>query len=503
MREKRQLLLNAAAAATQVVVTGASFLVLYGYTKEAVGIELFGVWSLVLATTSTGSVANLGLATSVVKFVSRYMALQQTERVVRVIETALLSLALALLVMLCAVYPLARYALGIPFSPELAEAALSILPYSLVSFWFTSVAGVTNGALDGLHRMDLRSIIVALIALIYLGLAFILVPTQGLVGLAQAQLIQAVLLLVVSWITLRRILPGTPWLPLRWTGSVFKEMLSYSTNFQIISILKLLLEPLTKWLVSLYGGAAVVGYFEFAHRMVFQLRALFVAAHQAVVPAIAAMYERQADAVSQVYTTSFRLLVVLILTTVPLLIALLPVISVAWLGSHEPAFISFSVILSVGWFLNVLSNPAYFAYLGIGKLRWNVAGHAVMSVINLFLGYVLGRRFGGTGVVIGLTAALLSGSLLVVVAYHREYQVKLRNVIQTPSLILGAASLLGLVVASLCYALPIPLWGKCVLVLLGFAAVLSASLYQHPMRRQIIGWVHILVRPRQHDLDNS
>ncbi len=503
MHEKRQLLLNALAAAAQVVVTGASFLVLYRYAKDAVGIELFGVWSLVLATTSTGSVANLGLATSVVKFVSRYKALNNTDRIIRVVETALLSLALFLLVMLIALYPFARYALGLPFEPALADEALTILPYSMASFWLTSVAGVTHGALDGLQRMDLRSILVGTAALLYLGLVFILVPKYGLVGLAQAQLAQAAVLLLASWVMLRLLLPGMPLLPVRWTSDVFREMLSYSASFQVISVFKLLTEPLTKWLVTLFGGAAVVGYYEFAHRMVFQLRALFVAAHQSVVPAIAAMYERQASNLPHVYVTTFRLILVLVLVAVPMLIALLPVISQAWLGSHEPTFITFSVLLFVGWFLNMLSNPAYFSYLGIGRLRWNVAGHTMIGALNLGLGYILGRHFGGTGVVTGFMVALLSGSLLIILAYHLEHNVQVAALFDLRSLVVGAASLGGLAISHLLYAASLSTWVQGILAILCFVMILAVPLYQHPMRQQIAGWVRTLIHVHPQEVNDS
>ena len=69
MITKRRLLINALMAVMQVVVIGGSFVVLYAFVERTLGIALFGVWALVLATTSASGIANLGLGNSAVKFV--------------------------------------------------------------------------------------------------------------------------------------------------------------------------------------------------------------------------------------------------------------------------------------------------------------------------------------------------------------------------------------------------------------------------------------------------
>lgn len=496
MLQKRQLLVNALAAAAQVIVTGGSFFVLYRYVKDAVGIEYFGVWSLVLATTSASSLANLGLAASVVKFVSMYRARGDIRRVVRIVETAVISLAVFLLVVLAALYPAAGYLLALPLDGAQTAAALAILPYAFVAFWITSVAAVLQGSLDGHHRVDLRSYLLMGSSVIYLAAAFALVPSRGLVGLAQAQALQAGLLLIATWVALRRVATGLPIVPVRWTWSVFREMLAYSASFQAISVFKLLTEPLAKWLVTIFAGAAAVGFFEFAQRMVFQLRALFVSAHQAIVPTIADLQERDAAALEKVYVASFRVILYLVLAALPLLIVILPLVARLWLGAYEPLFVTFSVLLAAGWFLNMLSNPAYFAYLGIGKLRWNVAGHAAIGMLNVALGYVLGRMYGGTGVVAGFAAALIVGSLLIAASYQRAYAVRLSRLLERESAVLFAAGMAGLLVAVWIWGLPYGIASRGLLACAAYGAAVALPLWKHPVRRTLWAWCRTLLPNR-------
>lgn len=502
MIRKRQLLINAITSVVQVVVTGGSFLVLYRFVKDTLGIEYFGVWSLVLATTSVSSIANLGLATSAVKFVSMHLAREREDRVVGIVQTAVISLGIFLALVLVALYPLLAKIVEAPLDPALLPAALSILPYALVSFWLNASAGVLQGCLDGYQRIDLRSALLTVGSLTYLLLAFILVPQRGLVGLAQAQVLQAGLLLAGSWLLLKHLLPALPVLPYRWSKDAFKEMLGYSLNLQIISASKLLFEPLTKILVMNFGGAAVAGYFEFAYRMVFQLRALIVTAHQAIVPTIADLQERQPALVKELYKTSFRLVLYLILGVLPFFIALTPLISRLWIGSYETTFVTFAVLIFIGWFLNMLSNPAYFAYLGIGTLRWNVIGHLVIGLLNGGLGLLLGWLYGGIGVVAGFVIALLVGSLTIALAYQREYRIRCSALVQRQSILLGGAGLAGLALALLVHERAQNSWslfGLAVIVLGSYAVVVIVPLWIHPVRHQLQSWFTDLLFRRSSD----
>ena len=70
-------------------------------------------------------------------------------------------------------------------------------------------------------------------------------------------------------------------------------------------------EPVTKGLLSRYGGLAMVGYYEMASRMVLQFRIMIVSANQVLVPVIAALQETAPDRIRTIYRESYRLIVYL------------------------------------------------------------------------------------------------------------------------------------------------------------------------------------------------
>ncbi|HUF09195.1 MAG TPA: oligosaccharide flippase family protein [Rhodothermales bacterium] len=498
MIPKRRLLVNASAGLIQVLVVGITFLIVYRFVKDELGIELFGVWALVLATVSVNNIANLGIASATVRFVPLYLARGMTPDAVRVIETSVISLAVFLGVILPIAYPLLIFVVDRVIEPHLYPIALAILPYAVGSFWLNAVSVVLQGCVDGYQRIDLRSLLVSGAALVYLPLVFWLVKSNGLVGLAQAQLAQAALLLIATWVTLKKMEPSLPVLPYRWNYQTFKETLGYSITFQGISVTKLLFEPVTKVLLAKFAGASTLGYFEFAHRMVFQIRSLIVTAYQAVVPTIADLQERRPDLIRDIYTESLRLLMYIVGPALGFFILLSPLVSRLWIGTIVPDFVLFSGLVFVGWFLNVLSAPAYFSNAGTGRLRWNFLGHLLTGVINVVLGIVLGYYFGAIGVVAAFSIALVVGSFATAGPYHAENHIPLSPFFDQPTV----ALLLTCAGAFVAGALAFVLFGEVALVHWAvpilFVTASARLTWTHPQRAKLFSALRSVVLPNDH-----
>lgn len=490
---RRRLLANTGMSIAQVVVVGASFVLLYRFVRDQIGVDQFGVWALVLTTTSVANVANLGLTTGTVKFVAQYLAREDHQHVSRLIQTAVISVAAAAGIVALIGYPVALELLAFLIEPPRYVAdAVTILPYALLSFWFTAVAAVIQSSLDGHHRVYLRNSLLIGSSILYLALAYLLVPTRGLIGLALAQTIQAGVLLLVAWILLVRVARALPPVPVRWSKSAFREMLGYSLRLQVISISQILFVPVTKGLVSKFGSVGAVGSFEFAYRMVIQFRALFATAHEALVPAISDLFVRDRDRVRGVYVKSFRLLLFLLTPILPLLVILTPWISLVWIGTLDSQFVVFASLLFAGWFLNLLANPAYFANLSTGDLTWNVRGHLIIGALSAGLGIAMGWMWGATGVVAAFSASLLFGSFLIGWNYQRRHGIGVNDLLDPRTGQLVGISLLAAIAAWLVLngvssepaALP-TVFAVCGVYLL----IVAAPLWRHPMRGELMKWV--------------
>ena len=500
--EKRQIVTNTLISTLNVFVSGVSLFVLYRYFLDTIGKEAFGVWSVVLAVTSLGGAAGTGLHQGMVKFVAQYRARQDDAYAARIVQTAIITIFFSTSLIVFLLFFLLKEVLSFVLEPQFHSIALSLLPYALFSFWITTLNSIYESSIDGMQRVDIHNVIIIITTLFYLGLCFYLVPRSGLLGIARAQILQNILLLVLSITVLLSLMKTLPLFPTKWSWSIFKEIFFYGFNFQLISVSQMLLIPTTKIIISKFGGTGAVTYFEMANKMAFQIRSLISTGHQALVPTIAALYESEPKKLHNFYITSMRTMVFIILFLLPPMLFMIPTISRIWVGFYEPTFVLYGIILFTGWFLNLIVNPAYFNNMGTGQLRWNVIGQFVLGVSNVLLGIIIGWFVGTVGVVIGFALSLQMGTLITTVMYHRTHKIMACSILQSDDYRLLKVVLIGCIVSFILRkfllntVLPISLDG---IVLICYFCFTLNALIRHPMRLQIGTWLGSIINSKHLD----
>ena len=490
--QKRQILINAITSIVRVIIIGVVFFILYRFLLNTIGVKQLGIWSLVLATTSVTQIANFGLGGSVVKFVAKYVAREENKRVSGIIQTAAISVGVFVGLTLLICYPIAKLVLRLVIPNESFPLALSILPYAFFALWFMVVTSIFHAGLDGYQRIDLRSTLLMGGAILHLLLCFIFAPKYGLMGVAYARVIQNITVLFSSWFLLKRCLPLLPIFRFKWNKSLFKEIIGYGLNYQIISISSMFYDPLTKALLSKFGGLSMVGYFEMASKMIQQLRLLIVSANQVLFPAIANLKEKTPEKIQSVYLTSYQLVFYLGLPLFSLIIVCTPLISELWIGYYESIFVTFGVLLAIGWFLNTLSAPAYYANLGIGELRWNVVSYITITLGNAILGFLLGMLYGGIGVVVACIVSLAVGGSIIYLSYHIRHKIPLAELLPKASKLIMIACLVSVISALIIQNRlnhSLSTIGINSIKILSFSIIVFFPLWLHPMRRRLVGWL--------------
>ena len=497
--QKRRVFINAIMSLIQIILVAGILFFLYRFLLKTIGVDQLGIWSLVLATTSVTQIANFGFSGSVVKFVAKYAARGDERSVSGVIQTAALSLALMMGTFILIGYPVIKWVLSLVVPSNSLTYAISILPYALVSLWLTTITGVFQSGLDGFQRIYIRNFIVMGGSLFFAIICFIFARKYGLIGLAYAQIINNAMILILSWILIKRLLPVLPVIPYQWDKSLFKEIVGYGINFQIISISNMLYDPITKAFLSKFGGLSMVGYYEMANKMVQQFRSLIVSSNQVLVPAIADLQENNPERIRSIYLTNYNLLFFLALPLYTLIIISTPFISEIWIGHYEKVFINIGIFLAIGNFLNTLAGPAYFSNLGIGSLKWNVIGHIAIAVLNIIFSAFLGFLFGGYGVVIGWALALSLGSAVIYISYHIDNKIPVSELFPKDSRGMFIVCFIVLVL-SLIMQSSIIIDIKSILmniVVIFFSTlIIFIPLWFHPMRNRIMGWSKELIRSK-------
>ena len=208
------------------------------------------------------------------------------------------------------------------------------------------------------------------------------------------------------------------------------------------------------------------------------------------------------EKIQSIYLTSYQLLIYLALPLYSLIIVCTPIISDLWIGHYERIFVVFATLLAIGWFLNTLNAPAYFAYLGIGKLRWNVISHIAIALLNAGLGFTLGMLYDGMGVVIAWVISLALGSSIIYLSYHLTYKIPLIELVPKASRTSIIACLIGILSALLIHHKLNDRFDTVALnsiIILSFSIIVFIPFWLHPMRKRLMGWVtnELLKRPQR------
>ncbi len=462
-------------AVGQVIVTGIVMFLSYRLLLDRLGAATMGIWAVVLSTASAARLSEMGLAGSTTRFVAAAIANRDAERAGAIAETVMLSTIGVLLAICVAAYWPVLGLLASALPDGALPAARAILPHAMLVVMLTAASSVAQAALDGCHRTDLRAWITGGSQVLYLPLAIALATHNGLVGLAVAQVLTSAVVLVGSWLALRRQIETLSLVPRRWDYGVFRDVLQFGMRLQVVSLASLLFEPATKLLMVKLGSLSASTYFDMAHRTVSQVRTLPVTANQVLIPRLTALHETEDT--RQVEILYRQTLDVMLLLATPLLIAiaiLAPLISRAWIGSVQPDFVYFAIVLAMAYWVNAVSAPAYFTCIGTGVLVWVIASHVVLGISTVALGTALGLLWGGRGVGTGVAIAIVIASVTTIIGFQRSKGIRISIRPHVPLLASAFAALaIGLFLAEHVLAAGVAL------------IILLPAVWTHPIRGEI------------------
>ncbi|WBV61540.1 oligosaccharide flippase family protein [Chryseobacterium camelliae] len=448
----KKLTINAVSAVIQVVFTAFLYFFLYKYLLKSIGVEQLGIWSLILSFSSIANLANLGLTSGLVKFVAEYLTEDDKSKIGKLILTSVLTMTILFTLISFCIYLGAHYFLHFIIDAKFLDIAIEILPYSLISLSLNAVSGVFTSVLEGYQKNYLRNLVYIFSGIVMFALVLKLTPSLQLKGIAIAQAIQTVFILLLSIILCLWVSKDNRIRHWKWSNTSFKELFNYGFKFQLVSVAQLLYEPTTKMLLSKFGGLGLVGHYEMATKAVNQFRALLTNANQVVVPVVAEKAKvGEASFLQSFYVKMNRILLLITLPLSTILMIATPFISLIWIGNFNVDFIFSMYVLIVMTLINVMCGPAYFSSMGEGKLNVLVIVHVGMAIINLLLGLVLGKLIGGYGIVLAWGIALSGGSIAVILNYNKSLKINFIEVFQKKEAELVLVSLLIIVFNVLSY----------------------------------------------------
>lgn len=442
-----RLRLNALLVVLQTVVSIVAMMVTLRIVVGAVGLELFGLWSLILSICIAAKLADLSGGGGLAKFVAEDLAESKPANAIRTIHTVFISNLAFNAVAGIILAVVAYFVLPGLVDRALLGTARDLIPIAIISsVILAQLSGVAAGAVDGLQRADLRAAVVIASLLALLAASIILVPRFGLAGYGMALCIQHGIAMMGCWGVVARMLPGLGLVPYQWDVAIFKRTLAFSLKLQGVSIASMLSDPLAKFLLNHFAGLQAVGLFELIMRLVLAVRSVAVQAIQTTFPAFAAL-QSDRDAARRLLARTTDLAAVSCVLMTGICIAAAPFYyRFMSVGTMPPAWDMF-LPLTLGYAINTIATGFHFASLANGVMRWNIVSQVVIAASIVVFGYPLGMMLGPAGVVVAFVAGLLGGAMTA--AFGNAYAIGFRDLIPRTLLSGGLAAAVILVIALL------------------------------------------------------
>lgn len=400
-----------------LAVNMAAAFIMSPFLVHRLGDAMYGIWVLLLSVTGYMGLLDAGLKVSVVKYVSRYAAIKDTDNLSRVISTAMALYGLvSVLVMAVAVLmvPLLPRIFTIP--AEMQSTASFVLMITAANLSVTLVLSVFNGVLSGLQRYDYANkvnviiVIVRSVAIVGLVGAGFGVIALGLIHLA-SQLITGALMARLAY----RELPS---LQIRMSlvgKGTAQTLYGYSFFVLLNNAAMFLLFSSGEILIGVMLSTAAITYYAIAGSLLQHLGRMVGTMTQVLHP-----YASAQDARGD--TAALKRTVVLgtkacILIALPASVAFMligrPFITF-WMGaSYAEVAAPVAVAMTVGRLFWLSQSSTGNVLLGIGRHKLLTVVNLLTGILSIALGAALTPKFGLFGLAVGMSIPMVISQGLV------------------------------------------------------------------------------------------
>jgi O-antigen/teichoic acid export membrane protein len=403
-------ILNIASNYLRFAVSMMVVLMMTPYIIDQLGMEMFGLWSLIFAVIGIFGLMDFGFATAAVKAVAEATGSHDTNGRNRALASLLMVYTLIGLLSLILVFTLGGpVAGGFDLTDSEQNAFLPVFWLLGLAVSLNFPASLFKAALSGAGRMHVVNAVELLMVLVNAGLIYTLLQAgYGITGLAistaATMLGTSLALIPLAY----RLLPG---FSLHWnlvSLHNIRPLLSFSVyafmaNIAVLTTLRLDLVVIKLFLplsaVALYAVAAKISEYTFLLNKQFS---------NALMPLVSQLHSRgDSSAVRRIMTDGTRLLLALAVPGIGMLYFYAPELIHLWLGTEFADSATLLRILLLALVPMTLQLNAANILGMTGQHRFLAIAMLVSAALNLLLTVLLINIFGIHGAALGTLAAVL------------------------------------------------------------------------------------------------
>ncbi|WP_435988422.1 oligosaccharide flippase family protein [Sulfitobacter sp. SH24] len=354
-----------------VIGVGAYFWVMR-YVVAVAGLEGVGLWSLTMGFVALVRLMDLSGASGLARMVASETNSSKAQAAY--IDTCTGFIFVLYIVLSFLAYLPLRSAISGSVNSASLEVAHELLIWALLALPINIIGVSQLSAIDGLGRADIRSVVNISSFAIFGLLAAVLVPTEGILGLAYAQFAQYVTVLFFARLVLVANIPTLGIIPTRFSREAWTSSTNYGFRLQASTVPMSLFDPLTRILLARYLGLESLGIYDLSYKLAGNVRTLVQAALNPLVPEFTRLHRSSVKGAkalhSQVSIKSIRAVILSFLA----LVLVSPLLSLFLLEEISSNFIFCVAVFSLGWGTSSFGLITQLYARAAGVLRWSIVG---------------------------------------------------------------------------------------------------------------------------------
>lgn len=424
------------------------------------GPDQYGIWMLINTTTQLMSVLNLGLGDANIKFISKYVALEDFVAI-RKIVTATFTLALIIVLLSCCLGLALAYLVqnhdwfNLPSSYKMI--GVQSIRYAFVLFGLKFLEIIVLSIFQGFERYD-RSSMFSLLSRILVLVANVIWVYKGesLIEVFISSVIFQLLFLFIEIIVVRKSFTYLSFRP-SIEASVIRGIFGFSLWTWLQSLMAIVTTQLDKFLVVYFSGVQTLSYYSLGSMITTQLHSIFSSASGWIFPVVSKK-DALSEPLKKLFFNAQTILLGLGFSAIFVFLLLEEPILKMWLGDDTYAnsirYIRLFIFYNIFLIINIM--PYYFLN-GTGHVKHNTLSEFIIKILNIGGMLLMTNFLGIEGLIWGLILSMVIASP-VKASITNVHALKIKNVG------LGLESIICPSLLILCFLIENPIIRSCILL---------------------------------------
>ena len=396
-------------------------LLLVPYTVSRIGLDRFGLWSLIAVLTGYVGLLDFGLSTAYVKKLSEHRARGDDQRLNEAASTGLaVHLAVGLVAAVASLAAAGLIARLLQVPPAFEAEGRMVLGWGLALFALGNAAVLFPSLVVALQRMDLSNRIAIAATIPQLaGTVLVLELGWGLRGLLLVQAVVTILVVGANAAAARRLLPALRISPRYLSRRAYRELIGFGMKLQAVKIADVLTFQTDRILLARFANMNMVGLYQIGSTVAMRARQQPLVLVSAVLPfaselsatgeegRLRGLYERGSHYLA---ATGLPLMVAVALFARPFVRA--------WMGEGFQMSATILQILAAGHLASMMHGLATQIGAALDRPDLHTRSATLTAVATVALSLALVKPFGAIGVAVAASVSLIVGPVYYFRIFH-------------------------------------------------------------------------------------